>query len=398
MEIFLFNYVTQPVFFTRQPFYLTRENAISETCVLLCHCYLQPPFMVHFDFNKWFLKYKVLHVIMWLIVGSSTLVTYYDSGLPALPQICNAGMVVIVSTIPFYTTAYAIIPTYLYKGRYLIFIILLLLLVAASGLLMMVCVRTIDHLFDSSRPIIAADSAKLRFDYNIFTWTSLIAAFGAGGLKIMSDSFKLRKKLLVVEKEKINTELNFLRSQVNPHFLFNVMNTIYFQIDKKNESARASVEKLSEMLRYQLYECNSDMIEINKELEYIKNYVAMQTLRLEKGADIQLHINVGNENFRIAPLLILPIVENAFKHISHFKDPAQNKIHISLNKQEGQFIVDASNSYDKTNDVSQVIQSGGLGVQNLRRRLELLYPGKHEIDINKNGNFFHTVMKLEYEA
>lgn len=263
---------------------------------------------------------------------------------------------------------------------------------------MMIAVRSVDHLFDPSKPVISPDSAKLRFDINIFVWTSLIAAFGAGGLKIMSDSFKLRKKLLEVEKEKINTELNFLRSQVNPHFLFNVMNTIYFQIDKRNESARASVEKLSEMLRYQLYECNSDMIEINKEMEYIKNYVTMQTLRLEKGSDVQLHINIGDENFKIAPLLILPIVENAFKHISHFKDPAQNKIHITLNKKDKQFIVDASNSYDKTNDVAQVIQSGGLGVQNLRRRLELLYPGKHEIDISKNGNFFHTVMKLEYKA
>ena len=153
---------------------------------------------------------------------------------------------------------------------------------------MMVTVRSVDHFFDPSRAVIPKDSAQLRFDINIFTWTSLIASFGSGGLKIMIDSFRLRKRLVEVEKEKINTELNFLRSQINPHFLFNVINTIYFQIDKKNTEARATVEKLSEMLRYQLYECTSDKIEIKKELDYIKNYVSVQTLRMEKGSDIQL--------------------------------------------------------------------------------------------------------------
>ena len=361
-----------------------------------------------------FFKYKLLHVILWLLVAASTFFTYYEAASPLLPQLANALMVNVVATIPFYTTAYVLIPRTLYKKRFFKFIFLLLLLVIFSGLLMMVAVRAVDHIFDPSRPIIPTDSAQLRFAINIFTWTSMIASFGAGGLKIMSDSFRLRKKLFETEKEKISTELNFLRSQVNPHFLFNVMNTIYFQIDKKNEVARASVEKLSEMLRYQLYECTTDKIEIVKELDYIKNYVAIQTLRLEKGSDIQLNINgeinsfkipsshiiqraSGEINsFKIAPLLILPIVENAFKHISHFKDSSLNKINILLRLQDDYFIVDASNTYDKTGGVPQLINSGGLGVQNLRRRLELLYPDRHQLEIRQDGNLFHTTLKVQY--
>jgi LytS/YehU family sensor histidine kinase len=270
-------------------------------------------------------------------------------------------------------------------------------LVIADGLAMMVAVRSVDHFFYPAKEIIPKDPALLKFDINIFTWTSLLAAFGSGGLKIMIDSFRLRKKLFEVEKEKIATELNFLRSQINPHFLFNVINTIYFQIDKKNTEARASVEKLSEMLRYQLYECTTDKIEIKKELDYIKNYVAVQTLRMERGSDIQLHIDENIGNFKIAPLLILPIVENAFKHVSNFKEVSSNKIHIALTKTDKEnFVVETVNTYDRTNGVNFLLNSGGLGVQNLKRRLELLYPNQYELKVDQINGLYKTTLKIKY--
>lgn len=338
----------------------------------------------------------MLHVVMWCITATSTFLTYYVPHDSFIAQVCNAAMVAIASTIPFYTTAYFLIPRFLYQKRYFIFIVYMAVLIILSGILIMVMVRTVDHFFDPSRPIIARDPAALRYSINIFMWTAMIASFGAGGLKIMSDSFKLRRKLLEVENEKISTELNFLRSQINPHFLFNAMNTIYFQIDKKNIVARESVEKLSEMLRYQLYECTTDQIEISQELEYIRNYVAIQALRMETGSDIQLHICQDIAGFKIAPLLILPIVENAFKHISHFKDASLNKINISLCSKDHHFIVDASNTYDQVNGVKHLINSGGLGVQNLRRRLELLYPNRYELNVQQGENTFHTILKVKY--
>ena len=207
----------------------------------------------------------------------------------------------------------------------------------------------------------------------------------------------MEQQMLQIEKEKVSTELNFLRSQVNPHFLFNVMNTIYFQIDKTNTEARLSVEKLSEMLRYQLYECTSDKIEIYKELHYIKNYVAIQTLRMEKDSDIRLIIDHDMENFLIAPLLILPIVENAFKHVSNFKEPGRNKIYLTVKKQDKfTLLMEAENTYDQSIVQKHLLQTGGLGIQNLKRRLELLYPDKYELNINKGENIFNTTLKLQY--
>jgi len=333
---------------------------------------------------------------MWLLVGSSTFFTYYDNKLPLLPQLLNAGTVMVISTIPFYITAYLMVPQLLYKRKFVKFIFYEIILILICGVLMMIGVRSVDHIFQPGRPIIPDDPATLRYALNIFIWTALIASFGAGGLKIMSDSFKLRRKLWETENEKVKTELNFLRSQINPHFLFNAMNTIYFQIDKKNTMARESVEKLSEMLRYQLYECTSDKIDITQELEYIKNYVTIQTLRMEKGSDVQLNICSDTTGFQIAPLLILPIVENAFKHVSHYKDASLNKIDISLCHKDRNFIVDASNTYDQVNGVKHLINSGGLGVQNLRRRLELLYPDRYQLDVKQDENMFHTTLKVKY--
>lgn len=351
------------------------------------------------DYRRLLFHYKILHVLLWLVVWLSTFITYYSATDPLLPQVCNAAMVIIVSTIPFYITGYILIPKYLYRKRYFRFVTFLLSLVIFSGLFMMIAVRSVDHYFNHSVLIVPTNNpALLKFDINIFTWTSLIAAFGSGGLKIMIDSFRLRKRLFEVEKEKITTELNFLRSQINPHFLFNLINTIYFQIDKNNKDARASVEKLSEMLRYRLYECTTDKIEIKKELDYIKNYVAVQTLRMEKGSDVQLQIDDKIDNFKIAPLLILPIVENAFKHVSNFKEVSQNKIHIVLTRNDTKnFIVETINTYDKTNGVNFLMQSGGLGVQNLRRRLELLYPNQHELTVDQLNGLYITTLKIKYD-
>ena len=215
-------------------------------------------------------------------------------------------------------------------------------------------------------------------------------------IKIISDWYFMEQQLFKTEKEKISTELNFLRSQVNPHFLFNVMNTIYFQIDKANIEARASVEKLSEMLRYQLYECTSDKIDIAKEVEYIKNYVAMQTLRMEKGTDINLFIDENLPGIFIAPLLLLPLIVNAFKHLSNYKHTHQNKIHLTIKKQDGNSIlVQVINTYDPLQKHAYLLQSGGLGINNIKRRLELLYNNKYVLDVNKDSLTFQTTLKLQ---
>ena len=299
--------------------------------------------------------------------------------------------------IPFYFTAYYLVPNFLYKKRFTAFVILLILTIVTMGLTSLFVIRLIYNIYHHEAAIIPTWQ-KLGPSINLFVWNSTLAAFCSSGLKILSDRFRIERKLRVVEEEKITTELSFLRSQINPHFLFNIMNTIYFQIEKSNNEARLSVEKFSEMLRYQLYECTTDKIQIDKELNYIKNYVAIQTLRMEKESDITLVIDDRINDFWIAPFLILPIVENAFKHVSNFKESSKNKVRVELKLLEDHvFQIDAMNTYEQEHTGKHLLQSGGLGIQNLKRRLELLYPEKYELNINNEGNTYQTILKLQYD-
>jgi LytS/YehU family sensor histidine kinase len=151
------------------------------------------------------------------------------------------------------------------------------------------------------------------------------------------------------------------------------------------------------MLRYQLYECTTDMIDISRELSYIENYVALQQLRMEPGTDLQMKLPKDVGSFKIAPLLILPLVENAFKHISNFKNPSQNKLYITMQQDpDSQFVVTVLNTYNSLDHTEQLQKSSGLGLQNLERRLTLLYPGKHSLTKKCNESSYEITLKIQY--
>ena len=346
------------------------------------------------DYKKWLLKYKLQHVFLWACIGLFLFISEYDKEYSLQLYIGQSLLMPLVSCIPFYTSAYYFVPHYLYPKKYTKLILLLIAFIIVSAVLQTIFVRFVLHIVDSSLSVIPAKDSIIHI-LNVAIWNNILCVFIGGGLKIISDRFRIEKKLKETEKEKISTELNFLRNQVNPHFLFNVMNTIYFQIDKKNTAARESVEKLSEMLRYQLYECNADRIEVKKEVEYIKNYVAIQSLRMEQGSDVQFYVKGHVNGEVIAPLLILPLVENAFKHVSHFKDASENKIHIILEMQNGYFVAEASNSFDNTSRDKLLVNAGGLGLQNLKRRLQLIYPETHSLETHTEEKLFYTILKVK---
>ncbi len=347
------------------------------------------------DFKRWLLKYKFPHIVIWITVSLFLAALYYDYNRPLFAQLIPSFVLTAFCFPAFYIAGGWLVPTFIYKRNFLQFFfagIGLLLLSSVSDYLI---TQFVYHLITGIRMFPSLPYFFLIF--NVIVLVTLISIALGVALKILNNRFQIEKRLREVEKEKITTELNFLRSQVNPHFLFNVMNTIYFQIDKKNTQARDSVEKLSEMLRYQLYECTTDKIDIGKEVEYVKNYVAMQSLRLERNTDIKLCIEENVSGFSIAPMLLLPVIENAFKHLSNYKNPAENKIHISLQNKNDEFAVEVSNSFDKSVDTKHLVNSGGLGINNLKRRLELLYPEKNELNIHQENDLFITTLKIMYD-
>jgi two-component system, LytTR family, sensor kinase len=184
--------------------------------------------------------------------------------------------------------------------------------------------------------------------------------------------------------ENIKTELLFLKSQINPHFLFNNLNNIYSLVYQKSDQALPAIEKLSSLLRYMLYE-KKESVPLIDEIRYIQDYIELQKLRFN--FPIQIKFDVSNKDeTMIAPLLLIPFVENAFKH----GDP-EREMKILLHNQDGTLRFEVENSI-KTGPKDS---GGGVGLENVRRRLELLYPDRHTLKIEDNENSFHITLELQ---
>lgn len=346
------------------------------------------------DFTKRAIKSKIPYLAFWMIISLFITSVNYDFTTHLIPQLI-ANFIFTGLTIPIcYLQYYWLVPIYLYKRKFIKFILLTFLFILFGSVLNYFISIFIYHLLTGH-----AMFPSVRYVTGLIMTAVLISMIAAAlGLlvKIISSRFQMEKQLYQTEKEKINTELNFLRSQVNPHFVFNILNTIYFQINKENTQARESVENLSEMLRYQLYDCITDKINIEAEREYLKKYVAMQTLRLEKGTDISFNCMDDCSGFYIAPLLLIPLIENAFKHISNYKNPQENKISITLSKEASYFIMDVTNTYESLTTINYISNAGGLGMQNLKRRLDLLYPDKYLLLVDKQEKEFKINLKIHY--
>ena len=336
-----------------------------------------------------------IRFLSWIVLTIILLFIVYDNNTPFLPQFIATLVVTGFTALPAYLSSKELVPRFLYHKAMGKFIGSSVLVVFINTILTFFIGGSIYYGL-SGKSILRSTSVILLMLAAFFIINSIVVVVSSA-IRIIVDRFNIEKQLHVVEDEKVSTELAFLRAQINPHFLFNVLNTIYFQINKENREARNSVEKLSEMLRYQLYDCTTDMIDISKELAYIESYVAVQRLRMEAGTDLQLQISENMGNFKIAPLLILPLVENAFKHLSNFKDPTKNKLNIHIfSSEECPFIVSIVNTYNPLEGYLIEQKQGGVGLKNLERRLVLLYPGNHSLTQKRNLNTYETILKIQY--
>ncbi|MGE0770699.1 MAG: sensor histidine kinase [Cyclobacteriaceae bacterium] len=208
-------------------------------------------------------------------------------------------------------------------------------------------------------------------------------------LLLSRDWFVQRDELQKLRIENLNTELQYLRQQINPHFLFNTLNTIYFQISKENAEARETLHKFSEMLRYPLYECNGATVPLSKEVSYLSHYVDLQRLRRDSGYEVTFEHDVSEPDAQVYPLLMLPFVENAFKHGSHFDDKP-NVVRISIVQRMQNLELEVVN----TRPSGTPAGSGGIGLANTRRRLELLYQDRFHLDTRDENGVYHVKLRI----
>jgi two-component system LytT family sensor kinase len=272
----------------------------------------------------------------------------------------------------YYVINNAVIPELLYKKRYGFFIPVTVLVIAASALLRsLVSVQMRKHVFT---PASTPDFLTLYLNslINISLWVLIVIAG-----KMFFDRIRNHQQLELLEKKNVQYELDFLKAQINPHSFFNSLNTIYGSIDKNNQAARDALLRFSELLRYQLYDCSSDNVSIEKEIAYIKNYVAFQKLRKDERLAVRLEIGEIKSGALIAPILLVVLIENAFKYVSNSSD-SPNEIHIHLYMIQDVLHFHITNTVDGiTPSATRSITESGIGIGNLKRRLDLIYPQKY---------------------
>lgn len=233
-----------------------------------------------------------------------------------------------------------------------------------------------------------------RYSFYNFSIALFYMAF-ALALQLSKEWFFQRERLRQMEVEKLNTELEYLKSQINPHFLFNSLNTIFFQIDKNNQHARDTLTKFSDMLRFQLYECNGHAISLEREVGYLRNYVDLQRLRRDERYAIEFMTEGELSDKSLAPLLFIPLVENAFKHVSHHTGGG-NKVKIVISTKPDTIQLTVSNT--KVDKEPSPEKAGGIGIKNLVRRLELQYPDRHRLEVDNGKKEFVARLTLNSKA
>jgi two-component system, LytTR family, sensor kinase len=209
--------------------------------------------------------------------------------------------------------------------------------------------------------------------------------------KAKEEVFSLKKEL-----GQTNANMDFLRSQINPHFLFNALNTIYgTAMQEGAERTSSAVEKLGDMMRFMLHENMQDKIGLSREIEYLNNYISLQRLRTDGNAALQIetHIEQLDTLLPIAPMLLIPFVENAFKHGISFREPSHIKITLELKDEVLYFDVYNSKHPKTENDPEK--ESGGIGLNNVKQRLQLLYPGRHELVVRETAKDFFVHLTLQ---
>ncbi len=332
---------------------------------------------------------KVYHTFLWLTFIIA--VTMYQGkelgySLAFLNQMIRCffyGVVV-------YFNLLYLIPNYLTQTKFLQYSGLLLLTVIVitpiSTMIQYFYFFSVENAENYQQELINTQSAQ-------FFLTFIIAGISTV-VKIMSEWFRNQRVSAELQKQTMKSELRFLKSQINPHFLFNTLNNLYALTLKKSDKAPEIVLKLSEMMRYMLYECNEKRVPLYKEVNYLKNYLDLEQLRQGGNVKINFDINGEVKSQKIAPLMFIPFLENSFKHGVN-NSIANGFVDIKLEVDDREVKMMIANSKASIPQMHHNRRSGGIGLVNVKRRLDLLYPGNYELDIEDNPDVYSVNLKIE---
>lgn len=327
-----------------------------------------------------------IHVVTWLLFGAWVFYFLYGNSTLSFGKVLDVLMGMLFNILIFYFNWYLLIPKYLARNRILLYTAAVL-----TTLLAIAVVRApLDYFVfgEYNKEMTSLYSYERIVQYMM---GGLVLIFISSALKVTGNYIRNERRNKELETQKLTAELAFLKSQVNPHFLFNTLNNIYSLAYKQHPETPDAIMKLSLLMRYMLYESNDALVSLEKEVDHINNFIDLQKLRLREQTGIKFNIQGDLQGKQIAPMLLMTLVENAFKHGLVSK----NEIGIILNL----VVKEDSLLFSTINNTSQhkKREFGGIGLENLKRRLNLLYNKRHELTFEEKEGTFYATLKLYFK-
>ncbi len=330
-------------------------------------------------------QYILLHILALLVIIFLPFVIIYEyrgSGISSeeMKFLYLHTITTVFWILLFYSNTSYLIPKFLYERKYILFSIIQLLLFV----LIIVSHKIFFELILPTKNFVLLISLKYNFIPFLFT------VLGSIAIKTVSDRLKADGVATERQSEALKSELAFLRSQINPHFIFNILNNIVALSRLKSKELEPTIMKLSSLMQYMLYESNESQVLLSHEADYLTSYIDLQKQRFGKRLKINFDVDIEDDRHTIEPMLLIPFVENAFKHgMGLVPDP---EIDISLKVSGNELLFEVKNKYIEDDDAKDKLS--GIGLSNVKRRLELLYGPNQELKIIKQQDWFTVSLRL----
>lgn len=327
------------------------------------------------------------HLLFWLIFG--TIMLFLFNGIiggywkAVVPTIINLTGLIILT----YVHLWYLLPRFFHKEKHLIYGVLVFVILLLTTIFRFVIGWGIVS--------ILGWEVVSKFDPNYFVGmmlTGLFILLITFPLQLIENYFKKEELEQKLKTQQLEAELRFLKAQVNPHFLFNALNNIYSLSFTNSSKAPEMILKLSDMMSYMLYDCKTENVPLSNEIEYLHNYIAMQQLKKEGELNINFKTSGDFSSVKITPMLFIPFFENVFKH-GNLEDTKNGWLKSELKMENDHLFFSIKNTSPKE---KQQKEKGGVGLENIRERLELIYPNRHNLKIEKKEDFFAVELEIEF--
>ncbi|MBS3774434.1 MAG: histidine kinase [Bacteroidales bacterium] len=344
--------------------------------------------------NNW-----IGHTIYWMVAAFLMFFIFSNRNYDVQIRLALVGLLIITSYLISMAVNNYLIPKLLFQGKiklfiYSLFAVFILTLWLITLSIILILLYSLNYLPEAVTPT--------REDLLILISGNYLVVILAAVIHFISESYSRMLEKQKVEMQKQETEeklkevhLQLLQGQLHPHFLFNMLNNLYGLVKEDTKASREVIIKLSDLLDYMLYECNKNEIELTEEIQFIQNYIELERLRHDEDFNVRFDFPENPGKVKIAPLILFPFVENAFKH--GFRNTENNAIHIELKTDEEKLIFRVSNNASESSSDPYLNQENkGIGLKNSRERLNLLYKDKYKLNIEQQNQTYSVHLEITY--